>query len=202
MLCNVYEPSQYIFEFSHNVLAVPIWHHQYQKYLRQNSSTLGLNEKKMVSYVKMLIVLLIFSDVEMFANMLDDYPLTTSCYIQYSHEKGKLEKPFPSLLNLYVAHIIIDEITDLFFSEVSDCIKSGTTAGEYYAYYLKIHALKHSSIFDDAERQLAELSEARRRITDLQNEMKVKYMVNVTDLGKNITWEDFQLEYCMRKLDN
>lgn len=143
-----------------------------------------------------------------FAGKLDDYPLTKTCYLQYLHEKEKLNEPFERpqsrcrLVVEFFANNTIDIFTESFTSKVEECVKNNTITGGVYDYYLKLYVLEYSNLtIKDAER-ITEVTS--NNVSNVVNEIKVKCNINGTAAEKNSTLEDQQLKYCQRKyvLDN
>lgn len=58
-----------------------------------------LSEKEKMDFsAKIFFYFLVLGGVETFAKLLDDYSLTTSCYVQHLHKKGRLDEPLPSTM--------------------------------------------------------------------------------------------------------
>lgn len=144
------------------------------------------------------------------AKYLDDYPLTTSCYVHYLHKKGKLNEPLPStvqlpsrcrLVNSCFMEIAINEFTKPFSPKVAECLINTTYVGELMDYFLKVNVLTGNSFFDGAESQI---EETQRLIQDVQLKISQKCIFNVTDPYHIPNLEDYQRLYCLQKyaLDN
>lgn len=124
-----------IFEISHNFAFI-------------SSSFVIAGEKKMDFCAKtFLYFVLMIANLYCLAEKNIDYPITTSCYIQYLYEKGKVNEPRlpvqpPSrcrVLLTYMKNIFIDSEIEPYARapNVANCIKNEIVTSDYYDYTLK-----------------------------------------------------------------
>lgn len=140
------------------------------------------------------------------ADNIDDYPLTKSCFVQYLHETGKLADPLPltvhspprcRLVVPYIANITIEKINDDFTSPKStDCVKNEFVASEYFDYVLKSY-----NDLEAYRKTPQETVNLKKHVVIFEID---KCKSNGTGVMKDPTVEEHQLKYCMRKytLDN
>lgn len=140
---------------------------------------------------------------------LNDYPLFKSCLIQYLSEKGKLDKPLPSsvppparcrVAMPFFVNIVIEKATETIAPRDADCIRNETASREFVDGLLKYH-VRYSTL-TTADEKFSLMIEQMHQTKDALQKLDVK--CNSTNTLKNLTLEDHQLKYCMRKyaMDN
>lgn len=158
--------------------------------------------------VKFLFYFVVLGAVETFPfHAFDDYPITTSCFIQYLHEKGKLDEPLPStvqstsrcrLVTAFFLNNYVDRADRRYTPAVAECVKNEMVNREIYDYVIKNEILTFSRLFNNAAgRTQSEKTSHHLIVAD--GEIAVKCKLDGIGVKKNLTVEDHQREYCLRQ---
>lgn len=160
--------------------------------------------------MKIALCLVVLSGVhfQCFAETVDDFPLITSCYVQYLNEKGKLHEPLPStiqppssrcrLVVAFFMNLFMEETVHTFTPRVADCMRNESVNGEYFDHLLKRNV--YTSLFGEDDERLIRLVEtSRNHFRQKGAEALDKCRSNGTDTHKRPSLEDHQRKYCLVK---
>lgn len=159
--------------------------------------------------ISLCLVVLTGTQFQCFAETVDDFPLITSCYVQYLNEKGKLDEPLPTtiqpppssrcrLVVAFFMNLFVEETVQIFTPRVADCMRNDSVNGEYFDYLLKRNV--YASLFGEDDERLIQLIEtSRSHFRQKGAEVLDKCRSNETDTHKRPSLQDHQRKYCLLK---